>query len=156
MKIITRVIIFFALCFATSCISDSIPQRLDKFVDNAEFKADSYSDEDWEKSVIQFERLSEQYESSKISYTDAEKQMAARAMGRYHSLLIKKGIESAASYLKEFGKTLPSYLEGLKEGFDINSEYIQKTVDGLMNNQNIKQSIDSLSNTIDKLIEGIE
>lgn len=48
--------------------------------------------------------------------------MAARAMGRYHSLLIKSCVEQPAAYLKELESILPSYLEGLVDGLGENAE----------------------------------
>lgn len=55
---------------------------LDSFVDNAELNSSDYDAEDWQKSMLQYERLVEEYSNSGKEYTDAEKQMTARAMGR--------------------------------------------------------------------------
>lgn len=77
-----------------SCASQSAPQKLDNFVDKTELNASSYSQSDWEKSAIEYQKLVDDYMYSGKEYTDAEKEMAARAMGRYHALLVKNGIES--------------------------------------------------------------
>lgn len=63
-------------------------------MDKTELNASSYSQSDWEKSAIEYQKLVDDYMYSGKEYTDAEKEMAARAMGRYHALLVKNGIES--------------------------------------------------------------
>ena len=113
MRFIRCIIIVLTSAFIVACSSSNIPQKLDSFVDNAELNSSDYDAEDWQKSMLQYERLVEEYSNSGKEYTDAEKQMTARAMGRYHSLLIKNGVEQSAAYLKELEAILPSYLEGL-------------------------------------------
>ena len=156
MKAIKRIVFAFAIVCMTSCVNTSLPQRLDNFVDDVELNANSYTAEDWEKSAIQFEHLSEQYASSEQNYSDAEKQLAARAIGRYHSLLIKNGIENASSFLKEFGAILPSYLEGLRDGLESNSEGIQNALENLFDEEKIEKSLEGLSDSIEKIFGTID
>ena len=85
--------------------------------------------------MSRYEKLVEEYSYSGKEYSDAEKQMAARAMGRYHSLIIKNGIEQSAAYLKELESILPSYLEGLVDGLGENSEDLGKTLEGIFNSE---------------------
>lgn len=82
MRFIRCIIIVLTSAFIVACSSSNIPQKLDSFVDNAELNSSDYDAEDWQKSMLQYERLVEEYSNSGKEYTDAEKQMTARAMGR--------------------------------------------------------------------------
>ena len=109
MRFIRCIVIVLTSALIFACSSSNIPQKLDSFVDNAELESSDYDADDWQKSMLQYARLVEEYSNSGKEYSDAEKQMAARAKGRYHSLLIKNGIEQSAAYLKELESILPSY-----------------------------------------------
>lgn len=140
----------FVLNLVISCSFQSEPQKLDEFVDNAELKAESYTDADWEKSAIQYQKLVDEYLNSGKEYSEAEREMAARAMGRYHALLMRVGLERSASRLKEFGKILPSYLNGLVEGLDNESENIEKAFEGLFNEEKLEKSLESVEKTFER------
>ena len=122
-----------AVALMAGCISNDPAQKLDSFVDNAELKSDSYNAQEWANSMKQFEKLVEDYNAPGKTHSEAEKQMAAHAMGRYHSLLIKNGVEQTAAYLKELESILPSYLEGLVDGLGDNSKEIEKAFKDLGN-----------------------
>ena len=151
MSFIRRIIIVLITAFIAACSSSSIPQKLDSFVDNTELKSSDYDAEDWQKSTLQYERLVEEYINSGKEYTDAEKQMAARAMGRYHSLLIKNGVEQSAAYLKELESILPSYLEGLVDGLGENSEELGKTLEDIFNSEELEKTFENIGNTLEQL-----
>lgn len=85
---------------------------MEDFVSKTEANCATYSTQDWEKSTIQYEQLVNDYVSGENQYTDSEKEVAANAMGRYHALLLKNGVEKSAAFLKELGKILPSYFDG--------------------------------------------
>ena len=78
--------------------------------------------------------------------------MVARAMGRYHSLLIKHGVEASAAYIKELKSILPSYLEGLVEGLDENSEEIGKSLEGLFESEELSKAIEKLGDKIEGIL----
>lgn len=63
---VDRMILFIVLtsAFIVACSSSNIPQKLDSFVDNAELKSSDYDAEDWQKSMLQYERLVEEYNNS--------------------------------------------------------------------------------------------
>lgn len=151
MSFIRRIIIVLITAFIAACSSSSIPQKLDSFVDNTELKSSDYDAEDWQRSTLQYERLVEEYINSGKEYTDAEKQMAARAMGRYHSLLIKNGVEQSAAYLKELESILPSYLEGLVDGLGENSEELGKTLEDIFNSEELEKTFENIGNTLEQL-----
>lgn len=156
MRLTRFILLFPALILLATCSSSNIPQKLDSFVDNAELKSNDYDAEDWQNSMLQYEELVEELSNSGKEYSNAEKQMAARAMGRYHSLLIKNGIEQSAAYLKELESILPSYLEGLIDGLGENSEEFGKTLEGISNSEELEKAFDGLGNRLEELFGGIE
>lgn len=156
MRLTRFILLFPALVLLATCSSSNIPQKLDSFVDNAELKSNDYDAEDWQNSMLQYEELVEEFSNSGKEYSNAEKQMAARAMGRYHSLLIKNGIEQSAAYLKELESILPSYLEGLVDGLGENSEEFGKTLEGIFNSEELEKAFDGLGNGVEEFIGGIE
>lgn len=156
MRLTRFILLFPALVLLAACSSSNIPQKLDSFVDNAELKSNDYDAEDWQNSMLQYEELVEELSNSGKEYSNAEKQMAARAMGRYHSLLIKNGIEQSAAYLKELESILPSYLEGLIDGLGENSEEFGKTLEGISNSEELEKAFDGLGNRLEELFGGIE
>ncbi len=156
MRFIRFIIIVLILASIAACSSSNVPQKLDSFVDKAELESSDYDAEDWQKSMSRYEKLVEEYSYSGKEYSDAEKQMAARAMGRYHSLLIKNGIEQSAAYLKELESILPSYLEGLVDGLGENSEDLGKTLEGIFNSEEIEDAFEGLSKKLDAILSGTE
>lgn len=118
----------------------SIPQKLDKFTKEAEEKSESYTSRDWEKSISEYDALTEEYFSSKKNYSPEERQMATRAMGRYHALLISHGISEGALKIKQFFNFIPEYLNGFKEGF-------KTTVDSLK----LEESIEKIEEAFNQL-----
>ena len=156
MRLFRCFFIVLATALIAACSSSNIPQKLDSFVDNAELKSSDYDAEDWQKSMLQYEKLVDEYSNSGKEYTDAEKQMAVRAMGRYHSLLIKKGVEQSAAYLKELESILPTYLEGLVDGLGENSEELGKTLEGIFNSEELEKAFEGLGNKLEEIFEGIE
>lgn len=156
MRLTRFILLFPALVLLATCSSSNMPQKLDSFVDNAELKSNDYDAEDWQNSMLQYEELVEEFSNSGKEYSNAEKQMAARAMGRYHSLLIKNGIEQTAAYLKELESILPSYLEGLIDGLGENSEEFGKTLEGISNSEELEKAFDGLGNRLEELFGGIE
>lgn len=156
MRLTRFILLFPALVLLATCSSSNMPQKLDSFVDNAELKSNDYDAEDWQNSMLKYEELVEEFSNSGKEYSNAEKQMAARAMGRYHSLLIKNGIEQSAAYLKELESILPSYLEGLVDGLGENSEGFGKTLEGICNSEELEKAFEGLGNRLEELFGGIE
>ena len=106
------------LFIVTSCASQSVPQKLDDFVNKVEQNSSAYSQSDWEKTAMEYQRLVDEYLYSEIEYTEEERNKAARAMGRYHAIILKNEIESSVSFLKEFCKIFPEYLDGFASGLN--------------------------------------
>ena len=136
---------------AISCMVTSVPQRLDRFVDNAELKSSSYSSSDWEKSVSEYDKLAEKFASTEQDYSQEEQQMAARAMGRYHSLLLKNGIQQSEDYLEKLKDELPAYIDGLAEGLGKRAEDIEKTLEKILSDKKLEKSLENLGEQIQKI-----
>lgn len=136
---------------AISCMVTSVPQRLDRFVDNAELKSSSYSSADWEKSVSEYDKLAEKFASTEQDYSQEEQQMAARAMGRYHSLLLKNGIQQSEDYLEKLKDELPAYIDGLAEGLGKRAEDIEKTLEKILSDKKLEKSLENLGEQIQKI-----
>lgn len=153
---IFRLLVLSAISLILGSCSVSIPEKLDRFDDKAELNSSSYDANDWQKSLNQYAELVNELSSSGKQYSDAEKEMAARAMGRYHSLLIKNGIEASATYIKELKSILPSHLEGLVEGLDENSDEIGKSLEGLFDSEELYRVLDNLGEKLEGIFGEIE
>lgn len=137
-----------------SCATANLPEKLDSFVDKAELKSEKYDQDDWKKSVEEYEKLVDEYTNYNKEYTEAEKQMALRAMGRYHALLVKNGLKESASYLKELGKLLPSYLNGLVEGIGEDGEGFLKELEEAFDSEELEKSFENLGEALENLLGG--
>lgn len=137
-----------------SCTMQSLPQQLDTFVDKAELNSESYDYSDWEKSKSQYEQMINAYMSSDKVYSDSEKEMAARAMGRYHALLIKNGIKESAAFLKELGNILPAYLDGFSSEVGDNTVDWDGIINDAFDDEKLEESLDGLEKALENLFGG--
>lgn len=148
-----------ALC---SCATTGLPQKMDSFVDEAELKSESYNAEDWQKSKDSFDALINQFNASDASqYSDAEKEMAARAMGRYHALMLRQGVEKTEDILGSIGKILPEYLDGfateLENGVEGFADQLKSLVDTSALNSSLEKlgsALESMFGAVGETIEG--
>ena len=136
--------------------STRLPVQMDSFVRNAELKSSSYDAQDWQLSMRRYEVLVKAYSSSKERYSESEKRLAANAMGRYHALLIKNGVEVSAAYVRELKEIVPSYLEGLVDGLDEYSEDIKRSLEGLLDVEELEQRMRILEDRLDDLFGDLE
>ena len=141
----------FLSLFLSSCAVCSIPRRLDNFVDNTELKCSGYSKADWDKSETQYNRLVNQYESSNADYSKAEKKMAARAIGRYQTLLVENGIEDTITDVKALKDVLSEYLDGMSSMMKSKSNEIEPAFERLLNDEEIKNSFNSIGDTFRRI-----
>lgn len=121
MKLIKTIFIAAGIIIAVSCTS-SLSTRMTKYVSDVESSCENWTAEDWEISCEEYEKLLEEYKLNYDSYTLEEKKAINKAIGRYHGLLIRNGIEEAASTIKEFGERLPSLIDGFMSAFEDISE----------------------------------
>lgn len=155
MKILKGLFILIATSVSVmSCSMKSLPEQLDAFVDKAELNCSSYDNLDWEKSTSQYEEMVNAYMTSDKVYSDSEKEMAARAIGRYHALLIKNGIKESATFLKELGGILPSYLDGFASEVGDGQVNLDGIIDDVFNSEKLEESLDELGNALENLFGG--
>jgi len=138
-----------------ACMSANIPQKLDTFVDKTEQNCENYDADDWKKSMAEYEKLVEELNEPGKEYSESDKEKAAKAMGRYHSLLLKNGIEQSATLLNELKAIVPSYLEGLLEGLDENTEQLGKSLEGLLNNEELEKTLTELGEKLENIFGGL-
>lgn len=139
-----------------SCGTKSVPEKLDAFVDDAETKGAAYSETQWQQSEIKYQQLVNEYLDSESEYSDTEKKQAAEAMGRYHALLIRNGVEQVGSFIEELGQVLPSYLEGLASGLGESSANLESSLESLFNDEKLEKSLDDLGNALEGIFGGLD
>ena len=153
-KHLTIISLVTVIFLAAGC--SSAPKKLDNFVEKTELNCDNYEEEDWAKSIEKYKKLVDEYKNSGKEYTDEEKQMALKAMGRYHALLLKKGLEKSATYIKEFGSALPSYLDGLIDGMKENAEGFGKSLEEMFDGEKIDKALSDFSDKLEEIFSGKE
>ena len=98
-----------------SC-KESLPKRFDAFVNHVEKKADSFSEEDWNKANAKFEKLVDEFQKNKDSYTAEETKQITSAIGKYMGIVAKSGIDTVINAVNGFMDQIPSLLESIGEG----------------------------------------
>ena len=157
MKNLVRIFTIAALALCTACMAYAgIPQKLDDFVSKTERKCDNYSKKDWEKSRNEYRALLDEYRNSREEFSQDDKELAVRAMGRYNALLIKNGIVKSSLGIKEISALLPDFIKGLSDGLEANSEEINRTIKSLIDTNKINGAIQSLGNALEKVFAGGE
>jgi len=96
----------------TSC-KESLPKRIDAFVDQVEKKAPSFSEEDWNKANTQFEKLVEEFQQKRDSFSTEERKQITAAIGKYVGLVAKSGLQSATDAINGFLDQIPALFEGI-------------------------------------------
>ena len=145
-------LIIICLALSVLCSCSTLPQKMDSFVDNAELKASSYSEDDWKKSTEAFKKMEEKFKASdKEGYSDAEKKMASRAIVRYHTLLFKNGLSKSAKWLEDLGKSAPDYLEGLSENIENGADNFLNQLESLVDTAAFNSTIKELGATLENL-----
>ena len=157
MKKFVSIVIVAFLALSISCMAYAgIPQKLDSFVTKTESECGDYSKKDWEKSRKEYRALLDEYRNSKESYTQNDKELAVRAMGRYNALLIKNGIIKSSSGVQEISALLPEFIKGLSEGLDANSEEINRALKSLVDTSKLNSAIQSLGSALERAFAGME
>ena len=90
------------------------------YVNEVENNCSNWTEDDWERSQSEYEKLLEEYQKNYDSYSQEERDAINKAIGRYTGLLVRQGIEETGKLLKDFGERLPSLLEGFMSAFDEN------------------------------------
>ena len=103
------------------CLSITVPQtllplRFERFVDKVEKNADSFTKEEWQSASDQFDKLMADYEKSYDKLSDQDKERIDKAIGRYHALVVKSGINSVIESFNEAVSDLSSTIKGIVKG----------------------------------------
>ena len=107
------------LLFIGSCTAPLI-NRIEECVSDIETNHEEWSQEDWNISQEEYKKLLKEYDENYDSYTQEEKATIDRAIGRYNGMILKRGIEEFENTIEEFGKRLPSLIEGFGSAFEDN------------------------------------
>ena len=98
-----------------SC-KENLPKRFDTFVDQVEKKADSFTEEDWNKANAKFEKLVDEFEKNKDSLTAEQVKQITADIGKYVGIVAKSGFDTVINALNSFMNKIPSLLENIGEG----------------------------------------
>ena len=122
-KVALYTLVFLSL-FASCANSETLPRRIDNFVEKTEASASFMSLKDWEASAADYEILLEEFAENIDMYTPEERQEVYEAIGRYNALLVKQGLAEIQVQTNEFIKhlntvmdELPNAIKGWLEGF---------------------------------------
>ena len=155
-----KFLLFLAMLSVTACATwKNIPEKLDKFVDEAENTSSGYSKGDWQASKEQYQVLISEYSEHENEFTTEQKAQVMKDIGRYHSLLIVHSLRDAWDFLKTMIQILPSYWEGVKEVFkefiETKKQDITDIVRTLIDPEGINKSIEGLVEGWDELLDGV-
>ena len=154
MMLMKRFFLFLALLSMTACATwKSVPEKLDKFVEETEKSASGYSTGDWQASKEQYQALISEYSEHEDEYTPEEKALVMKDIGRYHSMLILNSLRDAWEFLKTMIQILPSYWEGVKEVFE---EFLQDKKQEVSDIVRMLVDPDGISGTFKGLLEDWE
>ncbi len=151
MRFLKVLAVFAMLVAASACSRYSVPQKLHVFVNRTEQLCVNYQAADWQRSMNQFEKLVDEYHASGKRYTEAERKMAAKAIGRYHSLLIQNGIEQSAAFLEALKAALPAYFEGFMDGLGDHSEELEESLENLLDTEGLEDVFSGMEGKLEEI-----
>lgn len=128
MKTITKFIIAIAAITMLVSWKDPLSTRITEYVDQVEQNCSDWTKDDWNKSEEKYIELLEEYKQNYDSYSEEDRSIINKAIGKYNGIVVKKGIKGAGQKIKNFGKRLPSLMEGFVSAFDQNKEKDQEQV----------------------------
>ena len=95
---------------------EKLPKRFDSFVNQVEKKADTFTEEDWNKANTQFEKLVDEFQKNKDSFTADEQKQITADIGKYLGIVAKSGFDTVINAVNGFMDQIPSLLESIGEG----------------------------------------
>ena len=148
-------IIFSAALFLLSCTENKpqtdICQDIDDFVVKARTNSITYTKDDWDNSIAEYEKLLDQYARNQSSYTSEQKEKVANAMGRYHALLIENALAQSADSLKgvlqdfaDYAKLLPAYMDGFRDVLQSDTIKLENLFTDIFASDPVKEIIGSI------------
>jgi hypothetical protein len=111
--------LFFSASIAimmTSCNpADSKIKRMESQIDKSENGTTSLSDAEWEKLGKEIEALQSDLDNNRTKYTDEQIRSIGKLQGRYTVISIKRGAQKFKEKIKDAGKQIEGFIEGMKE-----------------------------------------
>ena len=114
----TLSILFLGIIMTLTSCAAPLSSRMNDYVTEVEQNCSNWTDEQWELSQQEYQKLLDEYRINKDSYTQEEKDAINKAIGRYNGLLVKHGIEQLGDIIKGVGERIPSILEGFISAFE--------------------------------------
>ncbi|GEM_PF-1607001 len=157
-------IVAFAAFFLGSCALQTVqtPQRIDDFVVRAQVESAGYTQDDWKKSIEEYEKLIAEYEENMNSYSAEDKQRVANAVGRYHALLLDSAVKESADSIKammqefaDISKLIPAYMEGFSDVFKGDSLKLERLFTDIFASEPVKDMIESITSVFTSIGAGI-
>ena len=106
---IKKLMILLAGLFILASCSRPLEDRIERFVNKTEANYETYSEEDWQKSLNEYQALTQEYKDNYQSFSKEERDRI------YAGILLKKGISSAGNVLQEAIDGASSFLKGVLE-----------------------------------------
>ncbi|MBQ6763314.1 MAG: hypothetical protein IJP49_11245 [Bacteroidales bacterium] len=155
MRFFKVLVVLAMLVAAGACSRYSVPQKLNIFVNRTEQLCVNYQATDWQRSMNQFDKLVEEYHTSGKRYTKAERDLAAKSIGRYHALLLENGIEQSAAFLEELKEALPAYLEGFTDVLGEHAGEFEEYLENLFNTEKLEGAFSELEKKLEEIFGGL-
>lgn len=100
---------------AVSCTS-MLPVRFEQFVDKVEKNGSSYSEKEWQETSAKFEKLMNEYNQAYDKLSTDDQERINKAIGRYHAVVIKSGVNSVISSFDKIVSSVSSKVKGFLDG----------------------------------------
>lgn len=131
----------------------SVPDRLDSFVKDAETSFREYTEEDWQNSRTEYQKLIDEYNKHKDQYTREQKSRVIKDIGRYHALMLMSGFEEAVSAVNSIKEALPSYIKGVGEVIKESKGEIKDLLESILGTE---KSLENVTDSLENLLEGLD
>lgn len=144
-----RVLAYFILpVLLVSCAGwRSLPDRIESFVSDLEYSAQSYEEADWDNAAAEYHKLMDTYYEHKNDYSSEERARIQRAAGKYRALLFVNGIKGVASSVDNLISSAPSYLEGINDVMKEKTSQWSEALDF----SDLELSLESFGHDVDSL-----
>lgn len=118
------------ICLASCAPKAQDPsENLKSFIEDAVKNADSYTDEQWEQSGVEYQKLLDEFINSEKEYTSKERREVLTLIASYYTLLIQHQITCLVDSFSTWGEQLEDIVS--EENMDSLFSGIGKTMGGL-------------------------
>lgn len=141
---------FFPLLIAASLMLLScsewkrVPDKLEALIERIDQTGDRFTSQDWDNVRSEYRDLMDLYNEQADQYSKEDRSRVLKAAGRYHALMLKRGVLNASSLINDLIITTPEFLDGmgdiidetgdnaigaLEDGLDSLLDYVEDGVD---------------------------